>query len=121
MEVINYVLNTYEKHKQDVKDQVDRFIDDESIDLDDRVLIFQKACNLGIYPIDRFYHQFDGVDWNTHTLHDDFHLEKYSTFHFDTIVDIYFTEVKDDDRFLNIEDSIKYFFKKKIAGFINDW
>ena len=117
---VQYVLNTFEEYKKNVKSVINVFIDNEKIDLKERVEIFWKACNLGIYPIDDYYHYFDGVDWNTKSLYDDFNIDKYATFHFDYLADIYLGNVE-DDCYEDIEASVKYFMKKRIAGFINDW
>ena len=116
-------LNIFAKTKNELQESINSFIDNESVDLNDRIEVFQKACKLGIYPIKQWVELFDGVNWEEKTLYDDFNCEKHATFSFGYLVKHYvdYSEEETNELFEDIEASIKYFFKKRMAGFINDW
>ena len=68
-------------------------------------------------PIDSYYFEPEGIDWNKHTLYHDFYCDKYATMTVDSM-----TEQIEQNEFE--VDWIKYkesWLQKGIWGFIHDW
>lgn len=100
----------------DAKESSLKFIRDLENKYEDRLEVYKKVNHL--LPINPYYENFDGVDWNKSTLYDDFYCGKYSTFTFEDLLN--FINSK-NEAILDPKAAIEYFMTKGIQGFINNW
>lgn len=103
-------------YANDAKESSLKFIYDLKNNYEDRLEVYKKVNHL--LPINPYYENFDGVDWNKSTLYDDFYCDKYSTFTFENLLN--FIDNK-NEAILDPKAAIEYFMIKGIQGFINDW
>src|SRR5688572_26642391 len=62
--------------KKEIIKELKKYVKDKSISLNDRWDLF-IISELGDH--DGYYFEPKGIDWNKHTLYDDFHTDKYGT------------------------------------------
>jgi hypothetical protein len=108
------VMDSFADHKEAIKKLVLEFINDEEFPFEERKEVYLKACEIDLFPVDSYYLEFDGVNWNKKDLYSDFYTDKYATFKVTQLES--FADKIDD-----MEAAYKSFMKKGISGFINDW
>lgn len=117
MKNIKQDLAHFQEAKETLLEVILTYIKKESgHSYEDRLEVYLDACEKDILPIDNHYHHFDGVNWDKHTLFDDFYCERYATFHVDTL-----QNYGDYEDITDIRAAYEYFMDKGIAGFINNW
>lgn len=117
VDILNSLIEMFEETQRIAKNNLIKFIQNKGIPLDTRWEMYLKHGSK-ILPVDSYYYHPEGIDWNKHTLYDDFYCEMYETMTVDHMTDI-----------LDGADDIKVdwnlykesWMGKAIWGFINDW
>lgn len=103
--------------KRLTKEEFIKFIQDtKHIPLDLRWNLYLKHGEM-LLSIDSYYFEPDGIDWNRHTLFDDFCCDKYATMTVDNMT----KQIEEKNLEVNMNEYKESWMQKGIWGFINDW
>lgn len=114
-ERLGHELEKFVKITERVRKNLLDIIQDKHLSLDSRWDIYLKYGK-EFLPIDSYYFEPEGIDWNKYTLFDNFYCDKYATMTVDSM-----TEQIEQNGFE--VDWIKYkesWLQKGIWGFMND-
>lgn len=116
---MKHEIQSFLETKQNLINRFKAWVTDKSVPLEERWELFIKS-DLG--DISTYYENPPGIDWNKHTLYDDFYYDKYATC---KAKDILERVQEEEEKFSwdeNKEVEFKEFFLNKfLKGFINDW
>ena len=114
---VNSKIEAFKPVKEALINLIKEYVQDKSIDIEDRWTVFIKAGENKLVNHDRFYHEPKGINWNKHTLYDDFGIDKYATINVERML-----ESAIEDKIIEDETAFKeYFMNKFIYSFENDW
>jgi hypothetical protein len=73
-------LKKFSINKKLLSTSVKEYVQDVSINLENRWEIFCKAGKLGLIETEYYCFYPNGIDWNSVSLYDDFYIDKYQTY-----------------------------------------
>lgn len=115
------ILNTIDDMFNSTEKTIKEYVQDKSIDLNDRWEVFCKAGNLGLIGINNTYFEPNGLNWDKLTLYDNFHIEKYKQYKVDNMLEQAFEDGLFEDEEFDILKFKESCMQEFIFEAINYW